>query len=117
VELRSDDPVGTPLTGHTGAVRAGGPSASPTARPIAVSGGDDTVRVSDVATGGSPRVIRLGVQVLSVTKLWDSTSRGGIPLWLAASWRNSTFVAESRPNGCDGLRSAGFCQVGDSSPG
>ena len=34
-----------------------------------VSGGaDDTVRVSDLATGGNPRVIRLDVFVLSVTK-------------------------------------------------
>jgi hypothetical protein len=38
-------------------------------RPIVVSGGEDsTVRVSDLAIGGNPRVIRLDVSVLSVTK-------------------------------------------------
>ena len=67
-DLRSGDPVGEPLTGHTGAVWAVAVGELD-GRPIAVSGGDDsTVRVWDLGTGGSPRVVRLGVQVLSVTK-------------------------------------------------
>ena len=38
-------------------------------RPVVVSGSDDaTVRVWDLATGGNPRVIRLGVSLASVTK-------------------------------------------------
>jgi WD40 repeat protein len=38
-------------------------------RPLVVSGSSDaTVLVWDLATGENPRVIRLGVSVLSVTK-------------------------------------------------
>ena len=38
-------------------------------RLVVVSGSEDaTVRVWDLDTGGNPRVIRLGVSVLSVTK-------------------------------------------------
>jgi WD40 repeat protein len=57
-----------PFTGHTSGVWAVAVGELD-GRPIVVSGSlDSTVRVSDLATGGNPRVIRLDVVVLSVTK-------------------------------------------------
>jgi WD40 repeat protein len=67
-DLGTRDPVGQRFTGHTGRVTAMAVGELD-GRPIVVSGGaDDTVRVSDLAIGGNPRVIRLDVSVLSVTK-------------------------------------------------
>jgi WD40 repeat protein len=67
-DLRTGDPVGDPLTGHTGGVTAVAVDELD-GRPIVVSGSaDSTVRVSDLGTGGNARVIRLGVSVRSVTK-------------------------------------------------
>ena len=67
-DLATGDPVGVPFTGHTGGVTAAAVGELD-GRPVVVSGGgDSTVRVWDPATGGNPRVIRLDVSVLSVTK-------------------------------------------------
>jgi WD40 repeat protein len=56
-DLATGTPIGSPLTGHTGAVRAVA-AAELDGRPVIISGGDDgTVRVWDLATGtpiGSP---------------------------------------------------------------
>ena len=61
-------PGNEPFTGHTGWVEAVAVG-EVDGRPVVVSGGgDSTVQVSDLATGGNPRVIRLDVSVLSVTK-------------------------------------------------
>ena len=61
--------VGVQFTGHTHGVTAV-TVGELDGRPIVVSGGggDSTVRVSDLANGGNPRVIRLGFSVRSVTK-------------------------------------------------
>jgi WD40 repeat protein len=67
-DLGTGDPVGGPFTGHTDAVFAVAVGELD-GRPVVVSGSrDSTVRVSDLATSGNPRVIRLGVSVRSVTK-------------------------------------------------
>ena len=67
-DLGTGDPVGEPLTGHTDHVLAVAVGELDR-RPIVVSGSlDSTVRVWDLATGGNPRVIRLDVSFLSVTK-------------------------------------------------
>ena len=67
-DLGTGDPVGQPFTGHTGRVTAMAVGELD-GRPIVVSGSlDSTVRVWDLVTGGNPRVIRLDVSFLSVTK-------------------------------------------------
>ncbi len=67
-DLGNGDPVGEPLTGHTDHVLAVAVGELDR-RPIVVSGSlDSTVRVWDLATGGNPRVIRLDVSFLSMTK-------------------------------------------------
>ena len=67
-DLATGDPVGDPLTGHTGAVLAVAVGELD-GRPIVVTGsGDETVRVWDLAAVSNSRVIMLGVAVLSVTK-------------------------------------------------
>jgi WD40 repeat protein len=68
-DLATGDPVGEPLTGHTGSISAVAVGERDS-RPVVVSASEDTtVRVWHLNSVGShSRAIRLGAEVLSVTK-------------------------------------------------
>ena len=70
-------PVGEPLTGHAGAVRAVAAGALPDGTPVIISGGDDAVRVWRTADGipvGEPLTGHAGaVSAVAAGALPDGT--------------------------------------------
>jgi WD40 repeat protein len=66
-DLATGAPIGDPVTGHTDAVTAVATLLLPENQPIAVTGSiDATVRVCDLATGGSTHVLPFPWEIMGV---------------------------------------------------